>query len=108
MARIKKKSKKAKEAAMERVRILFQEAEGMVYGDSALANRYVELARKIAMKNKVKHTSELKRKVCKKCHSYLLPSLNCRVRVHDRRVIYTCLICNHSMRFPYIKEQDSN
>jgi len=93
---------------MERIRVLFEQAEGMVSEDSGLANRYVELARRIAMKNKVKLPSELKKKFCKKCHSYLVPSLNCRVRVHDRRVIYTCLICNHSMRFPYIKEQESN
>lgn len=101
----RKKTEKAKKTAVERIEMLFAQASEMFSEDPSLSNRYVELARKIAMKNKVKLSSELKKRFCKKCHTYLVPSVNCRIRMHDKRVIYTCLICSHHMRYPYIEEQ---
>ena len=41
---------KQKEIALQRIKILFQQAEEMFPKNKALANRYVSLARKIAMK----------------------------------------------------------
>jgi len=103
--RYTKKPLEQRKIALERIEILFNEAKTAFDKDPALSDRYVELARKIAMKSKVKIPRELKRRFCKSCCSYLVPSKNCTVRLQRSRVVYTCHICRKHMRFSYIKEQ---
>ena len=74
---------KQKEIAKERVKILFQQAEEVFSKDKALAHRYVTLARKIAMKVKIRIPLELKRKYCKHCYKFLMPGVNSRIRTRD-------------------------
>lgn len=91
--------------ALERIETLFKEADIIFKEDPKLSNRYVKLARKIAMKYKVKIPSELKKRYCKHCHSFLKQGKNCKVRLKDGKAVYHCLVCDKIMRFPYIKEQ---
>ncbi len=97
----KQKSKSNRKIALERVKILFKQAKDAFKKDPKLAHRYVHLARKIAMKFKVKIPKELKRKFCKHCYKYLVPNKNCRVRVHNGHIVYYCLECKKYMRFRY-------
>jgi ribonuclease P protein subunit RPR2 len=94
----KPKPKKVINAARERINELFKQAE--LSGSKKYANRYVEIARKISMKNKVKMPSELKKRFCKHCKSYLRHGRNVRVRINEKGTIYTCLECKKQMRFP--------
>jgi len=103
-----KKPFEERKIALERIEILFREAKSVFKDKPELSNRYVELARKIAMKSKVRFPRELKRRFCSHCHSYLVPSGNCIIRLQKSRVVYTCLNCKGVMRFPYIKEQKLN
>ena len=91
--------------AIERIRILFKEAKLAFNTDPKLSDRYVELARKIAMKTKISIPRELRRMFCKHCFSYLVPSRNCTVRLQKSKVVYFCSNCKKYMRFPYVKEQ---
>jgi ribonuclease P protein subunit RPR2 len=100
-----RKSAKHREIVLERVKVLFREAESMFKKDPKLANRYVKLARELAMKYKVKIPSNLKRRFCKHCYSYLVPSVNLRVRMREGKVVYYCLNCRKYMRFPHIREK---
>ena len=95
--RIPKKIKQ--EIALERVKVLFKEAQIKFKTDSKLAQRYVDIARKTAMKVNLRMPRELKRKICKHCYHYLVPSKTCRVRIHKNKVIYYCLSCKNYMRF---------
>ncbi|MBD3249741.1 ribonuclease P [Candidatus Woesearchaeota archaeon] len=104
-SRYKKKSSEQKKIAKERIEKLFRQAEEVFDEDKKLANRYVELARDIAKKYRVRIPSRLKRKFCKHCYSYLIPSVNVRVRTREGKVVYYCLECKKYMRFPYTKEQ---
>lgn len=88
-----------KKEALEKIKTLFSEARIQFSRNQSLANRYVKLAREIAMKFKVKIPRELKRKFCKHCYHYLVPNKNCRVRIHKSRVIYYCFDCKKFMRF---------
>ena len=65
-----------------------------------LANRYVQIARKISMKYLVKIPKEHKRKFCKHCYSYLLPGLNSRVRTNNSKIVVYCKNCNKYTRIP--------
>jgi ribonuclease P protein subunit RPR2 len=103
--RYSKKPFEERNIASERIDKLFCEAKLAFDKDPALSDRYVELARKIAMKMKVSIPRQLKRRFCKFCHSYLVPSKNSIVRLQKSRVVCTCLKCGKIMRFPYIREQ---
>ena len=103
-----KKPNKFKQIAEERILELFKQADLMFQKESNLSDRYVEIARKIAMKYKVKIPRELKRRICKNCYRYLVPGNNCRVRLNDKKVVYTCLNCSKNMRFPYSVKAKKN
>lgn len=103
--RYSKKSKEFKEIAKERIEVLFEEAKMAFNSDPKLSNRYVKLARELAMKAKVKIPSLLKKRFCKHCYSYLVPSKNVRIRLQKAKLVYYCLNCKKYMRFPYTKEK---
>ena len=95
-----RKPMKQIEIANNRIRFLFDEADNVFKTDSKLSDKYVKMARRIAMKYKIKLTSILKKKFCKHCHKYLAYGVNCRVRIHKHRLIYYCFSCKHFMRHP--------
>ena len=95
---------KQKEIAKERIKILFQQAEEVFSSNKSLANRYVTLARKIAMKVKLHIPLELKRKFCKHCYKFLMPGVNSRIRTRDGKVIISCLECKKFTRIPVRKK----
>jgi ribonuclease P protein subunit RPR2 len=95
---------KQKEIAKERVKILFQQAEEVFSRNKSLAHRYVTLARKIAMKVKLRMPIELKRKYCKHCYKFLMPGVNARIRTRDGKVIISCLECKKFTRIPVRKK----
>jgi ribonuclease P protein subunit RPR2 len=96
----KRKANKFTKIANVRILELFRQAELRYHEDKTLSNRYVEIARKIAMKFKIKIPRELKRKYCKHCYEYLVHGDNCRVRINESKVVYTCFNCKKYMRFP--------
>ncbi|MBI4981057.1 ribonuclease P [Candidatus Woesearchaeota archaeon] len=91
---------KQHQVALERIKQLFAEADEVFFSDKKLANRYVQLARNIAMKVKAKIPLELKRKYCKHCYSYLRPGVNSRIRTRVGKVVISCLDCKKFMRIP--------
>ena len=94
--------------AKERVAILFKHAEEATKnGELGKAKRYVGLARDIAMKTRLAMPREFKRKFCKKCHAYWLPSRTVRIRTRKegKRLIFTCICCGAIQRHPYVKEK---
>ena len=98
MARPTISKKQQKEIAKERVEILFGQAQEVFSTNKGLANRYVNLARKIAMKVRIRIPKELKRKYCKHCYKFLMPGKNSRVRTREGKVIISCLECKKFMR----------
>lgn len=102
MALVRKE--RQRQIAKERIKKLFEEAEKEFSKHPERAHRYVELARKIAMKMKIRLT-EYRTKFCKHCYNYLKPGANCRVRTKNKKVIYYCLNCKRYTKFPYVREK---
>jgi len=100
-----KKQENNKEIALERIKILFKEAEDSFSSEPKLSNRYVSLARKISMKFKVRIPRELKRKFCKHCYKFLKPGVNLRIRTRKGTLVYYCLECKKFMRFVISKSK---
>jgi ribonuclease P protein subunit RPR2 len=86
---------------------LFFEAKQAASKKPKLADRYVDLARKIAMKFKMRMPSEYKRMFCPNCYKFLIPGKNLRVRVHEHRIIYCCLECKKFWRKPVGRSRKS-
>ena len=89
--------------AGERIDILLRQARKMLDRDPKLSKRYVELARKISMRTKVRIPSSEKRYLCKGCGTILIPGRNARVRVlsGNPRIVITCLSCGTLRRYPF-------
>ncbi|MCL6579475.1 MAG: ribonuclease P [Candidatus Bathyarchaeota archaeon] len=89
--------------ATQRIQTLFRLAKETFHEDPQLAQRYVNLARKIAMAAKTHLPTEYKRQICRHCKSFILPGVNCRVRIKQQRephLVITCLNCGNQMRIP--------
>lgn len=85
--------KKTNKEVLKQIRQLFGYAEK----HPSMSKRYIQLARKMAMKFNVKIPGALKRKYCHHCYSYFTPK-NCRIRIKkDMKIVY-CLKCKHYNR----------
>ncbi len=91
-----------KKLAEKRIDKLFNEAEkAVLQGELELADRYVKLARRTGMKNNVTLKSWQRRRVCKRCYSYLYPGVTCRVRLKKGHLVTLCNNCKYINRFGY-------
>jgi ribonuclease P protein subunit RPR2 len=87
--------------AEQRIKRLFSLAEQIFPRRPELADRYVDIARRISMRHRVSIPRELKRRVCKECHAYLVPGNNSHTRLDGRNVVITCNRCGAIKRYPY-------
>jgi len=94
--------------AKQRIQTLFTLAKENINEDPQLAQHYVNTARKIAMSARIRLPTEYRRQVCKHCKSFVLPGVNCRVRVQQKRephLVITCLKCGGQTRIPLQKKK---
>lgn len=100
-----------KRIAMQRIQRLFSLARETFNEDPSLAQRYVDIARRIAMAARVHLPTEYRRQICKYCKSFILPGVNCRVRIKQQRephVVITCFKCGKQTRIPLNKKEKLN
>jgi len=98
-----------KRIAIQRVETLFHLAKEVFDRDPSLAQRYVDIARKVAMAARVRLPEKYRHMVCRHCKSFILPGANCRVRIRQKRephVVVTCLNCGKHMRIPLKKRKE--
>lgn len=98
---------KYRRIGLERIEILFNEADKIFRKNPDLAKKYVIIARKIAMRLKLRFPKDIKRRFCKECSAYLKFGVNCRIRTRDRTVVYKCYSCGHVTRIPFTKERSA-
>jgi ribonuclease P protein subunit RPR2 len=104
-----KQQTNVKQIARQRIAILFAQAKKVAGADSKLAEQYVLSARRIAMAAKISLPLEFKRGTCKKCNTLYIQSINCRVRVKQKRephVVVTCLNCGNQTRILLKKKME--
>ena len=101
-------SKETNKIALERIQILFEQAESAFAKDPQRAQRHVDLARKIAQRTRTHLPPHLRRQVCRKCDAFLVPGATSRTRILQRRephVATTCLKCGNIQRHPLKEKQ---
>jgi ribonuclease P protein subunit RPR2 len=96
-----------KRIAKQRVQKLFCLAMQSFNKDPLLAQRYIDIVRKIAMASNISIQKEHKYKICRYCKSFILPGRSCHVRIKQRRephIVITCTNCKKHLRIP-LKEK---
>lgn len=84
-----------KTLAKTRIQELFKEAET---ASEEYANRYVDLALKIAQKAQISIPAALRRFYCHKCYKY---GKSASRRVREQVLIVRCNYCGNVDRFPF-------
>ncbi|MCW4055894.1 MAG: ribonuclease P [Candidatus Bathyarchaeota archaeon] len=100
---------KTKKIALERIHHLFKVAREVAADDDMLAQRYVEVARRISMASRVRLPKTYRRQMCNKCKKFILPGVSCRVRIQQRRephVVITCGYCGKHTRYGLKSKDD--
>ncbi|HOL42445.1 MAG TPA: ribonuclease P protein component 4, partial [Methanospirillum sp.] len=97
-----------KHIAMERISILFSQAESFFSWNQEYSHLCVKRARMIAMKERIRIPPLLARRYCRRCNAYLVPGTTGRVRIYRGRVIITCLTCGWHRRIPTGRSVRSN
>jgi ribonuclease P protein subunit RPR2 len=89
------------EMAEQRIERLFSLAEKVFSTRPELADRYVDIARRISMRHRVGIPGQYKKRICKQCGSYLMPGQNSRTRLDGKNIVITCKNCEAIKRYPY-------
>lgn len=105
--RYRHKTDEMREIARERVEYLFERAMTVHETHPDRAQRYVQIARKVAMAARLRIPRHWKRRICHGCKRLIIPGFNCRYRLQSRsgkasRIVLTCHECGHQTRY-YIK-----
>ncbi|MCS7118880.1 MAG: ribonuclease P [Archaeoglobaceae archaeon] len=95
---LKRERDREKKIAFERISYLIERAQIYRTIDYDLARRYVELAKKISMKYRVRIPRKYKLLFCNRC-LYPYRFNHFRVRIHKSSIIITCLNCSNIRRF---------
>ena len=95
------KKSTARDVAKERIRLLIDHALREALHDDILANKQAMLAKKIAMRMRLRLPYEIRQLYCKRCKEFILPGISSRIRTGRSRlkaVRITCLKCGHIYR----------
>ncbi len=96
------------EVARERIDLLIHQARQTVEKNEGLSKRYVDLARRISERTKVRIPRETKRYLCKTCGIIMVPGRNARVRLYAGTggIVITCLSCGTFRRYPVSRRKE--
>jgi len=95
------RSQISKGIAKERVSILIANALKEAHANEKLANEQAYLAKKIAMRLRVRLDYEIRQLFCKKCKNFIIPGRNSRIRLgrtNTKSIRITCVKCGHTYR----------
>ena len=98
--RRRKDSHKARDLARERMERLFRLADEAHLDHPERSDRYVQIARSISTRTRVRMPSALKHLFCRHCGGYLAPE-KVRIRLRHGVITATCLSCGKQTRRPY-------
>ena len=101
-SRVGRRTKEMVEIAKERTKILLSRAENEAIKNKNIdrANRYVLLAKKIAMRYNIRINKYYRYKLCRVCNTYLGSSTTSRIRFQAHKIIIYCKNCGNIMRIP--------
>ncbi|MFX1565783.1 MAG: ribonuclease P protein component 4 [Promethearchaeota archaeon] len=105
-------SRRWRATVVQHLRTLFERAEAVAPQDPALAQRYVQSARRIMMRTRVRLPQELRHRYCHRCEHYFRPGINARVRLRNagrnKSLVITCLSCGNRRKLLWNQTRGTN
>ncbi len=93
-----------RDLARQRINWLLDLADQIHSVEPQLADRYVQLAMKIAKKARIHYPPRLKARACRRCGAYLAPGITAQVRITSdggtKYIVVKCLKCGYERRYP--------
>ena len=83
-----------KEIASRRILILFENAISNARNNPELSQRQAHIAKKIAMRFKIKMPWQIRSSFCKKCKKFIVPNISSRVRIGRSNVKAIRITCS--------------
>ncbi|MGZ4903957.1 MAG: ribonuclease P protein component 4 [Halobacteriota archaeon] len=99
MPRHRRTRKGIADIVAERIDRLFDLADAEFATNSARSDRYVQHARRLAMRYRVKLGKRCKTRFCRSCGAFFVYGTNARVRIKEKRTVITCLRCHRLRRY---------
>jgi ribonuclease P protein subunit RPR2 len=98
-----KKGGLVKKIAEERIQILYRLAKEAHKTDPKLSTRYARLIGQISRHYKIRLEKSIRRGICRKCGSVLIPGSTLSVRLvsSNKSILYKCMNCGNETRIPY-------
>jgi ribonuclease P protein subunit RPR2 len=91
-----------KRLARTRIKLLWEQAARIAKTDPEGARRRMQVASRVAQRARIKVPQGIKRKICRKCGTVLIPGESCRVRMRNNRAKHltvTCIACGNIVRY---------
>ncbi len=95
-----------KTIALERMQILFDQAEKEFSQHPERSDRYVKLTRNISTKYNIPLPDYWRGRFCKNCSKFLKPGANLRVRLSGNTISRKCLECGNLTKVPYTHKKN--
>lgn len=97
------RARNVRKMARRRVLELWRLSVQVATDEPQLAREWVGGARRIAQKARMKLPDEMKRNICRRCDTVLIPGRTSRVRLHarGRHMTVTCLNCGRMKRYRF-------
>jgi len=92
-----------KRIASSRISGLLQLAEQNYLSEPERSTRYVEIARSISTRCKVRIPHGWRVRICRRCKALLSPGRTSRTRLRGNHINVTCTKCGKVHRYPYKK-----
>ena len=100
-----KRRDEEQDAALDRIKVLFDLARQEFPKNKDRANRYAKMINDIISKVRVRPDRKVRMFICSKCDSLLVPGSNLSVRSEDGFMVYTCLDCGNVKKYGYANER---
>ncbi len=105
MPKKRTRQSEAKRLARARIKLLWKQASEIAKTDPEGARQRLQVASRVAQRVRIKVPQGIKRKMCRRCGSVLIPGESCRVRMRSNRskhLTVTCKACGNITRY-YVK-----
>jgi ribonuclease P protein subunit RPR2 len=87
--------KGSKGIAVQRIEFLYRISQKTVKKEPYLAQRYIDLILRISQRTKTKIPQHIKRSICKKCKTLLIPGYNSHTRIRTIREPHIATTCHN-------------
>ncbi|MBD51259.1 MAG: hypothetical protein CMB08_05005 [Euryarchaeota archaeon] len=98
ISRYKRKNERKKNAS-ESLLFLTDILDEDTFTNPILSDSVAKSILRLGKRHGVRASPKIYQKICRKCHAYLVPGKNSRIRISNGFILNTCIACHRIYRF---------